>query len=345
MHLFHLSHTDLDGYSCQVITDHFFEKKNFYNSNYGPEVTAKINKIENDIKQLSGKRKSLILITDLNITPDECALLDKIVTRLNFLGKEVEVQLLDHHGSGEKQSKEYKWYFLDTSRSATKITYDYFLKNYKPIKELHPSMKDYVDAVNAYDLWNMEEEGFEFGKVLNRVCVDSKELSGNIFPVENFEYRKHNLQSSFDYFEGGRYVDFDDSILSQKKKFLGKGEKKDTIDNLVASYIIELLNKNKENMTVHIMDYKGILTNAIGNSSVLGNAFLKANPDYDFFLDIGNSGNVSLRSDGKVDVSKIAAKFFNGGGHPNASGGRVQGIKEIYIYTSLKRQIEDKFGS
>jgi hypothetical protein len=93
------------------------------------------------------------------------------------------------------------------------------------------------------------------------------------------------------------------------------------------------------------MDYKGILTNAIGNTSVLGNAFLKANPDFDFFLDIGNSGNISLRADGAVDVSKIAAKYFNGGGHPNAAGGRVQGLKEIYIYSSLKRQIEERFSS
>ena len=36
--LFHISHTDLDGYACQFLTNEVFPKKHFYNANYGLEV-------------------------------------------------------------------------------------------------------------------------------------------------------------------------------------------------------------------------------------------------------------------------------------------------------------------
>ncbi|MDC7793959.1 3'-to-5' oligoribonuclease B, partial [Campylobacter coli] len=35
MKIYHLSHTDLDGYACQYILNFFFKNVNFYNCNYG----------------------------------------------------------------------------------------------------------------------------------------------------------------------------------------------------------------------------------------------------------------------------------------------------------------------
>ena len=40
--LFHISHTDLDGYACQFLTNEVFSKKHFYNANYGLEVKQAI---------------------------------------------------------------------------------------------------------------------------------------------------------------------------------------------------------------------------------------------------------------------------------------------------------------
>lgn len=36
--IYHLSHTDLDGYGCQMVVKNYFESVNFYNSNYGKEI-------------------------------------------------------------------------------------------------------------------------------------------------------------------------------------------------------------------------------------------------------------------------------------------------------------------
>ncbi|EHD3994754.1 3'-to-5' oligoribonuclease B, partial [Campylobacter jejuni] len=37
MKIYHLSHTDLDGYACQFIVKFYFKNVKFYNSNYGKE--------------------------------------------------------------------------------------------------------------------------------------------------------------------------------------------------------------------------------------------------------------------------------------------------------------------
>ena len=41
----HLSHTDLDGYSCHLIMSYTTNKKYNYNANYGAEVKQKLDMI------------------------------------------------------------------------------------------------------------------------------------------------------------------------------------------------------------------------------------------------------------------------------------------------------------
>ncbi|EAK6618732.1 DHH family phosphoesterase, partial [Campylobacter jejuni] len=43
MKIYHLSHTDLDGYACQFIVNFYFKNVKFYNSNYGKEINENFN--------------------------------------------------------------------------------------------------------------------------------------------------------------------------------------------------------------------------------------------------------------------------------------------------------------
>ena len=52
MTIHHLSHTDLDGYGAQVITNHYFKNVKFYNSNYGKEIDEKF---DQNLAQISDK--------------------------------------------------------------------------------------------------------------------------------------------------------------------------------------------------------------------------------------------------------------------------------------------------
>jgi len=329
--LHHLSHTDLDGYSCQMVSAHYFDSIQFYNSNYGKEINECFNQILASI-QTSTSEKHIILITDLNLTMDQAK---EFESKVNICDKEIMMFVLDHHKTGQECADAFEWYFLDSSRCATKITYDFFSALYGKDEKL----SKYVDVVNAVDIWLENEPEFELGKVCMGLVSGAKEVNKVMFPDENSQYIFSLLNKAQEYFSYQEaHIALDDAIHSMKKSFF-VSTKNDTLSNLVSAYNVILLTQNKEKMQISYKEYKGILTYNIGNVSVIGNDFLTANPDMDFFMDITSKKTISLRSNGKVDVSKIAAQIANGGGHHNASGGLLSNFKDAFIYDNIKSQV------
>ena len=106
--------------------------------------------------------------------------------------------------------------------------------------------------------------------------------------------------------------------------------------------MVYILENKKEELTVFYKGHKGLLTFTLGSISIPANAFLKANGDYDFFIDVSRKGHTSFRADGKVDVSLLASKIANGGGHVNASGGRFEDFKETIHYSDVKEFVQRK---
>jgi oligoribonuclease NrnB/cAMP/cGMP phosphodiesterase (DHH superfamily) len=316
----------------------FCDKVKYYNSNYGKEVTARLKELEDDISYCSSKEEVEVLLTDINITAEECEYIDGVVNRLKFLGHNITLTLLDHHITGKPQSDKYSWYNLDDKKCATLLTYEYFTKRF-PKQKLPSELKAYVSAVNAFDLWKSDADDFEFGKVLNRLVVESKEISKMLFVNEHVFYKHELLKASFPFLQEMDYIGLDDQIIALKKSFL-KTDKHDTIDNLIAQYITKLLSDNKERMTIHYGEYKGILTFQVGNTSVLGNSFLQANPDYHFFMDTAPTGNVGLRANNACNVSQMAQHIFDGGGHVNAAGGRMSHLRNIFTYRQIQENVQ-----
>ncbi len=54
-------------------------------------------------------------------------------------------------------------------------------------------------------------------------------------------------------------------------------------------------------------------------------------------MDISSRGTFSLRSNNRVDVAKIAEEIGSGGGHKNASGGKLKDYKDSFIYSDIKK--------
>ena len=153
MKLIHLSHTDLDGYSCHLLTKEYFKEGLFINANYGLEVKLSLKRIVHEIEQ-NLDEEILVLISDLNLTLQEAKELDKSITDFNENGANIKLQLLDHHVSGQKAEDKYDWYYLDISRCATKIVYDYIcneLNGYEPA--VNEWLEPLVNAINAIDIW------------------------------------------------------------------------------------------------------------------------------------------------------------------------------------------------
>lgn len=337
MTIYHLSHIDLDGYSCQLVMRHTPHTLHFYNANYGEEVPERLRQI---VEALAREDEAMILVTDLNLTPEESRWLDGEVARFNESGKRITLQLLDHHGSGKESAARFRWYTLDTARSATKITYDY-AKEKGWLPDEPAWLAPYVDVVNAVDLWLQDEtDNFEYGKVLMRLVSETRELNRTMFAGEDHRYKLTLLTqaAAMTHLPNAPIV-LDEKIHGMKKAFFREAED-NTLDNLATTFIVDLLGKARDEKTVYYRGYRGFLSYAVGNTSIIGNGFLVAYPEYDFIVDISPRGTMSLRANNKVDVSLIAKEWAGGGGHPNASGGRIQGFKEQFRYDKVKAQIE-----
>ena len=340
--VYHLSHIDLDGYGCQYLTHEAFDSIRCYNANYGPEVLARLEEIFKDIQRdrknlEEPTEKELILVTDLNLTTKEGNWLEKKAMEYG-----VSIQLLDHHATGANASERFAWYYLDTNRCATSITYDWLREHFGYDKEAkHQKL---VDAIEAIDIWIEDSPYFEYGKVMLGMISGAREINRILFPKEDREFKLNLIAVAEDVLN--RYpldeapIALDDILHSSKKSFF-LTKKNDTKDNLVASYVTELLSKDKDRMTIRYRGYKGLLGYNIGNTSLIGNAFLVNNPDYDFYMDVNQRGNFSLRSNNKLDVSKMAEEIGNGGGHPNASGGKIENYKDSFVYEDLREFIQE----
>ena len=347
MKLFHMSHTDLDGYGCQLVSRKIFSDAVFYNANYGLEVKMFVRDILTKIELCQKDEDIIFMITDLNLTLDEAKNLNKHINRLNDSGYNIKLQLLDHHGTGQKSANKFDWYFLDTSRSATKITYDYFIENYPEFEDLcEVDFDKLIDAINAVDIWKEKDELFEFGKVCMSMVSKSYEINNLLFSTKSREYKFYLMQNTIQYISmNDGHIKLDENVYRLKKEYLNLSSKDNTIDNLSSSYLVNSLEDIKENLTVMYKGQKGLLTYTLGGISIPANAFLKENPDYDFFIDISRRGKAGFRADNKIDVSILAQKLAGGGGHPNASGAAFNDFKETVIYDDVKKYIQAKLDS
>ncbi|WP_394952280.1 DHH family phosphoesterase [uncultured Helicobacter sp.] len=355
MKVFHLSHTDLDGYTCQFIAQEFFEDIVFFNANYGKEVGVRLDSILESITtdpayKLGAKFHShkapsfLILITDLNLTLAESTSLHQRVEDLKSQGYKLELILLDHHISGQECANKYSWYFLDSTRCATKITWEYLLEHYTLKTPTHKLwLYNLVEMTNSVDIWLEDGYNFEFGKVAMGMISASNELNRFMFESEHREYKFRLIESTKDFLERENgAVEFDNALFCLKKQILGGDPQTQTMDSITSQAQVKLLQDKKQECSIHFQDKLGFLSYSMGGISVLANLFLRANPEYDFYIDVNSKGNVSLRANGKCDVSALSKEYFNGGGHKNASGGKLDGFRESFCYADIKKQVLQK---
>lgn len=104
-------------------------------------------------------------------------------------------------------------------------------------------------------------------------------------------------------------------------------EKLKTIGNLGASYI-SLTEEEQERFNFQKGDSEGLVNYGLAMKGMLFTAFFRESEGYI---------KISLRSKGEFDVNQIARKYFNGGGHRNAAGGRVSYTMEetISLFTKV----------
>ena len=330
MQVHHLSHIDLDGYGAQLVAKETFNDIRFYNANYGKEVEVRLQNILDNIKKDSNS-DFLILITDLNLNLNEAKFIQDEINMLNMSNKNIKLKLLDHHISGTFNVLQ-KEYGIDSEKSAW--------------------LEPFVEMINSADTWKEDGFAFDFGKVALGMIAQSREFTRFMFDDYDrifkfnmlYEAKKYLLDSN-NKLRDNANVNLDNNIFLFKKSILGGDVDVQTMEEILSIKQVELLSQDKEQCSIFYKNKRGLLTYAIGGISILANLFLKENSEFDFFMDIGVRGNVSIRANGNCDVSMMSKELFGGGGHKNASGGKFDGFKETFLYDEAKEQVVNLISS
>lgn len=357
--IYHLSHTDLDGYGCQAVVEHFrtgtYQKYRnsskgkephikldveYFNSNYGEEITKTLTyifKLMKIYRERGNTDEMLLLITDLNLTEEQAKFVEENINGL----ENTEVVLLDHHISGKDVAKDRKWYRLDTTSSGTMLTFLYFFKMFYPDTERSENdIMSLAKIVNAYDLWQEhKEKEFAIGKIfsfyLNSVNhyvprkIYQQHHDGIVRDLVFYvSYNYPNDKMVYDLFRHViiEYVKDAYELLSYPESL------QDAIELIdVKCILAELDCSVSDRATIlnsvgvppyrdnHVVLELGVYYSDKHISSSVMNKVLKEKPELFGLMVINPSGTASLRSTGKLDVSKIA-KLLGGGGHLCASG-------------------------
>lgn len=190
------------------------------------------------------------------------------------------VVVIDHHISNKETLARFPQNVFDNNHSGSVLAWKYFHPG-KKVPKLFLNLED-------LDLWRWK-------------LPHSREINSAV-SVLDFSFKEWlPFMRKLETKEGEREV-------------VAKGK----IVNAYEERLIERLTKHPI-----LVEFEGIRTYA-ANSSVLGsevaNVLLKELPPMAIVWKEKADGiNVSLRSDGSVDVSKLAAKY-GGGGHERASG-------------------------
>lgn len=194
-----ISHTDLDGYTSQYLADLLeserairsglcIEGKRYFNLDYSeiPSfVSSELPEILEDVEY----KHIHIYVTDLNLNTNLSQMMDDLVEELRDKWHEVSLYLYDHHITGQEAAKQYSWYHLDATKSASKLVYDVLMEETGGIgsKYDYTKLSNLIDLVNATDIFKVKETvNFGAGRALTRLMTEVDEI---ILSLGNMGYR------------------------------------------------------------------------------------------------------------------------------------------------------------
>ena len=222
-----------------------------------------------------------------DITNKEIYLLDFTNTPEEMqwlLGVNRSVVVIDHHQSQEEVSKISTQRIFDVNHSGAVLAWQFFFPN-EPL----PTLLSYVED---YDLWRHQ---------LSYADVVRKYVTGVGFT--DFEVWD-KLAKDLDTKEGiAQIIDKGEFVSQYEKNILDQLEKQ--------AYLVEF-----EGLEIYVANAPSWFSDFLAER-----LYKKKPPMAIIWRENKRAITASLRSDGSVDVSKIAAKYAKeGGGHPTSAG-------------------------
>lgn len=298
-----ITDSDLDGLSCAIIMNQFYEH-DFINTTVSrPGLVNSY--IEEFINSKEYDKYERIYITDLSITKESAQKIQSIQSSCGY-----KFIIIDHHKTSEyiipmsiyfDNNETKTWSFIDTEYKGrltcgAELLMIYMFKKFPNKERSLFHLMDYIELVRLWDTW-----GWKTGNSVNSVYSKYLDMYRRLLPaikfINDISYR----------------IKFRKDIISYQELGMLK--------------LIELKNTNyvekrAENIKkVKLHGYNIAVCFAEDNISELGETVCRNNPDIDFCAIVNPSIRVvSLRTiKDDIDLSEFA-KRYGGGGHKKAAG-------------------------
>jgi len=282
MHVFHFTHSDLDGLACSLVAKFNFpnDKITTVICDYGDKsVDEAISKFLESPECTCSRGTVALLVTDIAPSLPVCKEIDKHKNMFSWL-------LVQDHHKTVNWSDEFDWFEHDklNERCGAKMLYDWGHRKSDVVE-------DFVMAVDAYDRWCLDSPYRKRGEVLN----DLLKFIGH----ENF------------------LLEFEGDFEADRGKILPVvriAKRKLDADVISVAENPQVLEDSEGRWFAFV-----VLGDE--DVSSVGHKILELRPDVSYVAMVIPKHNVvSLRSrKNQVDVSEIAKKR-GGGGHREAAG-------------------------
>jgi len=228
----------------------------------------------------------------------------------NSIGDEINnlnknIKLFDHHESHMYVNK-YNFATVEVMLNnrktcGTELFFDYLIKHDLLIP--NKATAEFVELIRSSDTWDWFRDN-------NTDANDLSSLFTVLKPIDFINYFVHNLPelNRFEFSEEHKYlIELRKKEIDELKLTCNKAMIKIEFENLIAGTVF-----------------------SDRHSSIIGN-YLCGNNEIDLAMVINLlESKVSLRSEGEMDVSKIAQKY-GGGGHKNAAGFSLNKESKKYL--------------
>lgn len=215
--------------------------------------------------------------------------------------------IFDHHETEAAARKKYSTNSItvdrDQEQSATSLVWSW-LKNQPQFSQLSSARQEelalVVELIRAYDTWDWQNDP----ALDDQIKTGADELN-QLFWFYPLEYSAQFIQAVFQ--QGWQQYRQANELLIQTLN----QRRTQYLHHHLKDVIVDQLDGHQWGF-VYADDYK----------SEIAHELLQTHPAVDAAMVISPT-SLSLRSNGKVDVAKFAEKYFHGGGHAAAAGGRI----------------------
>lgn len=180
--LLSVSHNDLDGISCQILLNNYFKNCTLTSCSYSDTLDT--------LKMVKKKlhEYDTLVVTDLVLTSDILAYINEFL--ITF--KSLKIYWFDHHYQSLEVIP------VNNPNSSLHIIVNTDISATKLISRELSITSEYINAVNAFDMWDTDSSSFKLGMVYNTLFWSYKHRSyfsqfktdQTLLDVHKNEYKK-----------------------------------------------------------------------------------------------------------------------------------------------------------